>query len=96
MITTILRQAPIPRDQPSYLIVDRILDRPFREVLELGAPEIGFCLAWANQSWTGIWHAAADKVLRQQTYPGDDDDRRHFEAIQFRTPGLSSTRATIV
>ena len=48
---------------------DRILDRPFREVLELGAPEIG------------IWHAAADKVLRQQTYPGDDDDRRHFEAI---------------
>ena len=60
---------------------DRILDRPFREVLELGAPEIGFCLAWANQSWTGIWHAAADKVLRQQTYPGDDDDRRHFEAI---------------
>jgi hypothetical protein len=60
---------------------NRILDRPFREVLELGVPEISFCLAWANQSWTGIWHAAADKVLRQQTYPGDDDDRRHFEAI---------------
>lgn len=60
---------------------DRILERPFREVLESGAPEIGFCLAWANQSWTGIWHAAPDKVLKQQTYPGPEDDRRHFETL---------------
>ncbi len=60
---------------------DRILDRPFREVLESGEPELGFALAWANQTWTGIWHAAADRVLKEQTYPGPEDDRNHFDAI---------------
>jgi hypothetical protein len=60
---------------------DRILDRPFREVLEQGEPEIGFALAWANQSWTGIWHAAEDKVLKQQRYPGEEDERRHFDTL---------------
>ena len=60
---------------------DRILERPFQEVLRLREPEIGFALAWANQSWTGIWHGAADKTLKQQTYLGADDDQRHFDAI---------------
>lgn len=60
---------------------DRILERPFQEVLASGEPAIKFCLAWANQSWTGIWHAAGDKVLKQQRYPGPDDDRRHFDAV---------------
>ena len=60
---------------------DRILDRPFREVLESGEPDLGFALAWANQTWTGIWHAAADRVLKEQTYPGPADDRAHFDAI---------------
>ena len=49
---------------------DRILDRPFREVQASGEPGISFCLAWANQTWTGIWHGAQDRVLKQQRYPG--------------------------
>jgi len=60
---------------------DRILERPFREVLNSGEPEIGFALAWANQSWTGTWHAAPDRVLKRQTYPGVEDDRAHFESL---------------
>ena len=69
---------------------DRILDRPFREVLESGEPDVGFALAWANQTWTGIWHAAADRVLKQQTYPGPEDDRAHFDASS-RPSGTSAT-----
>ena len=68
---------------------DRILDRPFREVVESGSPEVSFCLAWANQSWTGIWHAAGDRILKHQRYPGHDDDRRHFDAI---LPALRNAR----
>jgi lipopolysaccharide biosynthesis protein len=60
---------------------DRILDRPFREVLTSGEPDVGFALAWANQTWTGTWHGAPDRVLKQQTYPGPDDDRAHFDSI---------------
>lgn len=56
----------------------RILERPFDEVLASGAPDFKFCLAWANQTWTGIWHGAANRVLLEQTYPGPDDDAAHF------------------
>ena len=60
---------------------DRILERPFREVLASGAPGISFCLAWANQTWSGIWHGAAHRVLKQQSYLGTDDERAHFEEV---------------
>lgn len=60
---------------------DRILDRPFREVLESGAPEISFCLAWANQTWTGVWHGARGRVLKEQRYPGPADDAAHFATV---------------
>lgn len=59
----------------------RILERPLDEVLALGEPSVPFCLAWANQSWTGIWHGAADRILLEQTYPGPEDDAAHFAAI---------------
>ncbi len=59
----------------------RMLERPFAEVLKTGEPEISFCLAWANQTWSGIWHGAADRVLKEQLYPGPEDDRAHFEAV---------------
>jgi hypothetical protein len=28
-----------------------------------------------------VWHAAPDRILVEQTYPGADDDRRHFEHL---------------
>ncbi len=59
----------------------RILERPFNEVLASGRPDFPFCLCWANQSWTGIWHGAPNKVLVEQTYPGTDDHRRHFDFL---------------
>ena len=43
--------------------------------------DFSFCLGWANQTWTGIWHGAADRVLIEQTYPGPEDDQAHFDAI---------------
>jgi lipopolysaccharide biosynthesis protein len=59
----------------------RLLERPFKEVLESGEPDFPFCLCWANQTWTGIWHGASDRILIEQTYPGDDDHRRHFNLL---------------
>ena len=60
----------------------RILERPFQEVLRSGKPDLPFCLAWANQSWTGIWHAAPDRLLIEQSYPGQKDYEQHFYAIK--------------
>jgi hypothetical protein len=59
----------------------RILERPFEEVLESECPEMPFCLGWANQTWSGTWHGAPDKILIEQTYPGIEDDVAHFEYL---------------
>jgi hypothetical protein len=59
----------------------RLLERPFDEVVASGAPDFPFCVAWANQTWSGIWHGAPDRVLIEQTYPGLDDEVRHFEYL---------------
>ena len=66
----------------------RILNRPFDEVLASGNPDFPFCLCWANQTWSGIWHGCPDRVLIEQTYPGDDDHRAHFTSLlpAFRDP----------
>ncbi len=59
----------------------RILNRPFDEVLASGAPDFPFCLCWANESWSGIWHGAPNTVLIDQTYPGEPDHRAHFAEL---------------
>lgn len=59
----------------------RILERPFNEVLVSGRPDYPFCLCWANETWTGIWHGAPNRILIEQTYPGAEDHRAHFETL---------------
>jgi lipopolysaccharide biosynthesis protein len=59
----------------------RLLERPFNEVLRSGQPDFPFCLGWANQTWTGIWHGAPNRVLIEQTYPGRADNENHFHAL---------------
>jgi hypothetical protein len=59
---------------------ERLLERPFAEVLSSGEPDFPFCLAWANHSWTGVWYGAADRKLKVQTYPQGDAER-HFAAL---------------
>lgn len=71
----------------------RILERPFDEVLKSGRPDFPFCLAWANQSWTGIWHGSPGKILIEQTYPGLDDYDRHYAAL---APAFKDPRYTTI
>ncbi len=66
----------------------QILERPFQEVLQSRVPDFPFCLCWANETWTGIWHGAPKTVLIEQTYPGIEDHREHFNSLlpAFRDP----------
>jgi lipopolysaccharide biosynthesis protein len=59
----------------------RLLERPFNEVLSTGEPKIPFCLGWANDSWSGVWHGCPEKILIEQTYPGKADNERHFKSL---------------
>src|ERR1017187_7945146 len=56
----------------------RLLERPFNEVLKSGEPDFPFCLCWANETWSGVWHGAPNRILIEQTYPGAEDHERHF------------------
>ncbi len=60
---------------------DRLLQRPFQEVLDSGRPDFPFCLAWANETWSGIWHGLPNHILKEQTYPGEADHRAHFDCL---------------
>ncbi len=59
----------------------RILQRPFTEVLFSKSPDFPFCLAWANETWSGIWHGNPERILIEQTYPGKEDHKEHFKCV---------------
>lgn len=59
----------------------RLLERPVNEILESGEPDFPFCLCWANDTWSGIWHGTPKKILVEQTYPGYDDYKAHFDYL---------------
>ena len=71
----------------------RLMDGVFDEVVKSGRPDFPFCLGWANHSWYAKdWNANGsknDKLLIEQTYPGEHDYRSHFEAI---LPALKDSR----
>lgn len=61
----------------------RLLDLVFKEVVESGKPDYPFCLCWANHSWyQKTWDPTKpDKLLIEQTYPGEQDCIDHFYAM---------------
>ncbi len=59
----------------------QVLERPFNEVLASGRPDFPFCLCWANESWTGIWHGRPADIILEQTYPGAEDHLAHFDIL---------------
>ncbi len=61
----------------------RLLDRVFTEVVDSGKPDFPFCLCWANHSWyQKTWDPSKpDKLLMEQTYPGEEDYVNHFNAL---------------
>ena len=61
----------------------RLLDRVFTEVVESGHPDFPFCLCWANHSWyQKTWDPSnSDKLLIEQTYPGEKDYIDQFNAM---------------
>lgn len=55
---------------------ERVLNRPFDEVLANKEPDFPFMLTWANENWTRAWDGGAHEVLLSQSY-GDEDTKAH-------------------
>ena len=59
----------------------QILNQPFDAVLSTKKPDLPFCLCWANESWSGVWHGSPKRILIEQTYPGLQDAENHFNYL---------------
>lgn len=62
----------------------QLMEDIFNDVLESGKPDYPFCLGWANHSWySKNWSRkdsnGKDKLLIEQTFPGNDDIRMHYD-----------------
>jgi lipopolysaccharide biosynthesis protein len=53
----------------------RLLERPFNEVLGSGQPDFPFCLCWANETWRA-WDDGCDVLVKQEY--SEEDDRSHI------------------
>jgi lipopolysaccharide biosynthesis protein len=58
----------------------RIIERPFREILESGTPDFPFMLCWANENWTKTWSGGDNDILLEQKY-SHEDDREHIQYL---------------
>jgi hypothetical protein len=62
---------------------EKVLERPFLEVLKSGKPDFPFCLGWANHSWTtSTWtkdkRGHKNEMILEQKYFGEQDNTKHF------------------
>jgi lipopolysaccharide biosynthesis protein len=65
----------------------RLLERPFDEVLNSGKPDFPFCLCWANENWTRRWDGKDEDILMEQVYhPQADREHMRWLAKAFSDP----------
>lgn len=51
----------------------KVLDLPINQIVKSGKPDFPFCLAWANETWSGRWHGLDKDIIIKQEYLGDRD-----------------------
>jgi hypothetical protein len=59
----------------------QLLERPAMDLLKYRGLPHRYCIGWANQSWSGIWHGRGDEILQEQRYPGEPDNIKHFNYL---------------
>ncbi len=60
----------------------RLLEMPSERLLASKRPRLGFCFAWANDSWSRAWTGNHRDVLIPQGYPGVEDYRSHYHHLR--------------
>ena len=59
-----------------------LLNEPGERMLKTGKPDFPFMFAWANENWykkTWSKDKKDDKLIMEQTYPGEEDNKAHFD-----------------
>lgn len=62
----------------------RMIERPFEDVLASGQPDFPFCLCWANETWSKRWLGEEKEILVKQEYsPADFREHARWLARAF-------------
>lgn len=61
----------------------RLLQRPLDAMRQNPAIAQGFCLAWANESWTGVWHGNPRHCIARQSYEQPQAVIEHSRALAY-------------
>jgi lipopolysaccharide biosynthesis protein len=62
----------------------RLLERPFNEVVRTKRPNFPFCVCWANENWSRRWDGSEHEILMAQQHSREDDQaliRALFDAF---------------
>ncbi len=57
-----------------------LLEKPLELMLQI-SERVPYCFCWANEPWIRSWEGS-NKVLMEQTYPGEDDWKAHFDYLK--------------
>ncbi len=58
-----------------------LLEKPTEMLLHSPELSIGYCLCWANHSWTRAWDGKNHQILVRQTYGGVDEWEAHLQYL---------------
>lgn len=58
-----------------------LLEKPAEKMLVNKNVDLPFCFCWANETWSGIWHGAENKILMEQKYFGKKDYENYFNYL---------------
>lgn len=61
----------------------RLLEMPLNRMRANHNIKMRYCLAWANESWTGIWHGSPKKLIAEQKYPANDERLHALELAKY-------------
>ena len=59
----------------------KLLEKPIELVRNTKEWNFKYCLCWANETWSGVWHGAPGKILQRQLYPGKKDIIAHLKYL---------------